>query len=705
MKVIDVTDIRVGIDIGGTFTDIVFLAPDGTVWTHKTLSTPSDYSQAIRDGVQALLRHTGLAADHIREVLHGTTVATNAILEGKGAKTGLITTKGFRDVLEIRRMRSNRLYDISWQKPQPLVPRAWRREVTERLDHRGDVLVPFDADEARQEIQYLIDAGVEAIAVCLLHSYANASHEERIGDILAQVAPSLSLSLSSRVLPEMKEYERTSTTVINAYVQPVVQRYLQAMEHHLQSLGVRAPLLMMQSNGGLIPAAAAREAPMHIIESGPAAGVTGALTLGRRMGIDHIITLDIGGTTAKTSLIENGELTRSPEYEVGGGMNLGHRLLKGGGYLLRVPSVDIAEVGAGGGSLAWVDRGGSLHVGPQSAGASPGPACYDLGGEAATLTDANVVLGYLNPTAIAGGHLRLNADLAQRVIEHDVARPLGVDRVDAAWAVHRLADATMVRALRAVSTERGRDPRPFTLFAFGGKGPAHAIGIAQALQISRVVVPPVPGLFSSLALLFSEVEHHLSQTFFDAAAAIDPAPLQQILDRLVQQAQAQLQSDGYTDERTHLAAFADMRYGGQNSELTIPLPSTTLTPQTLAHLQEDFAREHLQMYGYRSDGEPVQLMALRVAARGLADATRVPEHLRISEAERAADTGGTASRQAYFGPEQGWLQTPVMGRQSLADVPMDGPLIVEEYDATTVIPPNCVASLDNWSNMVIDIHT
>lgn len=611
-KVIDVTDIRVGIDIGGTFTDIVFLTPEGTVWTHKTLSTPGDYSQAIRDGVQALLHHTGIGADHAGEVLHGTTVATNAILEGKGAKTGLITTKGFRDVLEIRRMRSNRLYDISWQKPKPLVPRAWRREVTERLDYRGDVLVPFDVDEARREVQHLIDAGVESIAVCLLHAYANASHEERIGALLAQAAPHLSVSLPSQVLPEMKEYERTSTTVINAYVQPVVQRYLQAMEHHLQSLGVRAPLLMMQSNGGLMPAASAREAPMYIIESGPAAGVTGALTLGRRMGIDNIITLDIGGTTAKTSLIENGELTRSPEYEGGGGMNVGHRLLKGGGYLLRVPSVDIAEVGAGGGSLAWVDRGSSLHIGPQSAGASPGPACYNLGGEAATLTDANMVLGYLNPKTIAGGHLQLNADLAQQAVERDVALPLDVDVVDAAWAIHRLADATMVRALRAVSTERGRDPRLFTLFAFGGKGPAHAIGIAQALQISRVVVPPVPGLFSSLALLFSEVEHHLSQTFFDAAEAMDPTPLQHILDRLHQQAADQLRSDGYVDERAHLTAFADMRYGGQNSELTIPLPSTVLTLEVLAQLREDFAREHLQMYGYRSDGEPVQLMALRV---------------------------------------------------------------------------------------------
>jgi N-methylhydantoinase A len=493
--------------------------------------------------------------------------------------------------------------------------------------------------------------------------------------------------------------------VINAYVQPVVQRYVQAMQSHLDALGVQAPLLIMQSNGGLMPADAAREAPMHIIESGPAAGVMGALTLGRQMGIGNIITLDIGGTTAKTSLIEHGELTRSPEYEVGGGMSMGHRLLKGGGYLLRVPSVDIAEVGAGGGSLAWVDRGGSLHVGPQSAGASPGPACYDLGGESATLTDANVVLGYLNPEALAGGRLRLNPSLAEQVIAEQVARPLDVEVVDAAWAVHRLADATMVRALRTVSTERGRDPRLFTLFAFGGKGPAHAIGIAQALQISRVVIPPVPGLFSSLALLFSEVEHHFSQTFFHTAAELDPDELQPVLARLQHQAQEQLQTDGYSTAQSHLSYFADMRYAGQNSELTIPLQAEHLTVQALAQLQEAFAQEHERMYGYRSDGEPVQLMGLRVVARGLADATRVPELLRIADTMLPSDAGQTVSRRAYFGPQHGWIDTPVMSRQALGQAPIAGPIIVEEYDATTVVPPGCRATLDRWSNIhvVVDL--
>jgi N-methylhydantoinase A len=698
------TGIRVGIDVGGTFTDIVFLASDGTVLTRKILSSPDDYSRAIRAGVQAVCTQTPVAPEAVREVMHGTTVATNAILEGKGARTGLITTRGFRDVLEIRRMRMNRLYDIYWEKPPPLVPRRWRCEVTERLDHHGDILVPLAAADVRQAVQRLTAAGVVSVAVCLLHAYANPTHEQQVAQILGTEAPQLSVSLSSRVLPEIKEYERTSTTVINAYVRPVVEGYLRALETHLQELRIQAPLLMMQSNGGLMPAAMAREMPIHIIESGPAAGVTGALQVSRRLGLSNVITLDIGGTTAKASLIENGQLTRSPEYEVGGGMNIGHRLLKGGGYTLRVPAVDIAEVGAGGGSIAWIDRGGSLQVGPQSAGADPGPACYNQGGQAPTLTDANVVLGYLSPHTLAGGSLALAADKAHRAVEERVAQPLGVDVVEAAWAIHRLADATMVRALRAVSTERGRDPRHFMLFAFGGKGPVHALGIAQALGITRVVVPPAPGLFSSLALLFSEVEHHLIQTYFHPTGDIDLRQLVEVLTRLEEQGRSVLAVEGYTGVRAHLERFADLRYAGQNSELTIPVPSGALTSESLAQLQEAFAVEHDKTYGYRSDGEPVQLMGIRLVAHGLSDTARLPERLHMATTAPARQASQATSRLAYFGPQHGWVDTPLVQRQELGRSSAEGPLIIEEYDATTVIPPGCVAALDPWNNALIDVH-
>jgi N-methylhydantoinase A len=690
--------IRVGIDVGGTFTDIVFLSADGTVLTRKILSSPDDYSRTIRVGLQEIIREAGVVPGDVHEVMHGTTVATNAILEGKGARTGLITTRGFRDVLEIRRMRTNRLYDISWEKPAPLVRRRWRREVTERVDHRGDVLVPLDVDDAREAIRRLVTEGVSSVAVCFLHAYANPMHEQQIEALIRAMAPELSVSISSRVLPEIKEYERTSTTVINAYIRPVVDGYLAALESHLRELAIGAPLLIMQSNGGLMPAATARETPIHIIESGPAAGVTGALEVSRRLGLPNIITLDIGGTTAKTSLIEGGQLTRSAEYEVGGGMSIGHRLLKGGGYLLRVPAVDIAEVGAGGGSIAWIDKGGSLQVGPQSAGATPGPACYNRGGEEPTLTDANVVLGYLDPFALAGGTLRLDAERARVAVETRVAGPLGVDVVDAAWAIHRIADASMVRALRAVSTERGRDPRNFVLFAFGGKGPVHALGIAAALGIGRVVIPPAPGLFSSLALLFSEIEHHFVQTHFQREGEDDVARLEKVLAQLTEQGRAALSSEGYAGSRARLDRFADVSYAGQNSELTIPLAPGTLTPARLAELREAFAVEHEKTYGYRSDGESVQIVGLRLVARGLSPEARVPERLRFVADARPEST----SRQAYFGTQDGWRETPVIARQALASRPSEGPLIIEEYDATTVIPPGWRASLDAGANIMID---
>jgi N-methylhydantoinase A len=696
------SEIRVGIDVGGTFTDIVVLAADGRMQTRKILSSPDDYSRVIRSGLEEFLAQAAFTTEHVREVMHGTTVATNAILEGKGARTGLLTTRGFRDVLEIRRMRMNRLYDISWEKPRPLVPRRLRREITERVDYRGEVLQPLDLDQARREIQSLVDAGVASVAVCFLHAYANPSHEEQVAHLLQEVAPDLCVSISSRVLPELKEYERTSTTVINAYIRPVVEGYLQALESHLRELRIAAPLLIMQSNGGLMPAATARDMPMHIIESGPAAGVTGALEVSRRLGLSNVITLDIGGTTAKTSLIEEGQLTRSPEYEVGGGMNIGHRLLKGGGYLLRVPAVDIAEVGAGGGSIAWIDRGGSLQVGPQSAGAYPGPACYNQGGETPTLTDANVVLGYLNPHALAGGTISLEASRAHQALEAHIAHALGMDAVEAAWAIHRLADASMVRALRAVSTERGRDPRQFTLFAFGGKGPVHALGIAEALQITRVVVPPAPGLFSSLALLFSDVEHHFIQTYFHPAGEIDPARLEPILARLEEQGRSTLEAEGYSGARAHLEGYADMRYAGQNSELTIGLEPGPLTPAWLARLQEAFAAEHDKTYGYRSDREPVQLMSLRLVARGLSDTARVPERLGVESAPATSHVPRAAARQAYFGPQHGWSAVLLVERSALAGGGEAGPLIVEEYDATTVIPPGWRAALDTWGNIIAD---
>ena len=397
-------EFRVGVDIGGTFTDIVFLGSDGRVLARKVASTPDDYSRAVLDGIADGLEDLGAAPGSVSEVSHGFTVATNAIIEQKGAHTtALITTEGFRDILEFRRNRTPRLYDLYYEKSPTLIKRQYRLEVGGRLNFRGEVLRPLDVDDVDRAVQSVLDSGVESVAVCLLHSYANPDHEQYIAQVLRERAPDVILTLSSDLLPEMKEYERTSTTVINSYVRPVVERYLTLLTDGLTGMGVTVPLTVMQSNGGLATSDIAKERPVYCIESGPAAGVVGAYHLGRRLGMSNLMTLDMGGTTAKASIIENGEMLQAPEYEVGGEISVGHRLLRGSGHILRVPAIDLAEVGAGGGSIATVDRSGSLRVGPQSSGAFPGPACYRLGGQDATVTDADVLLGYLNPQYLLAG--------------------------------------------------------------------------------------------------------------------------------------------------------------------------------------------------------------------------------------------------------------------------------------------------------------
>jgi N-methylhydantoinase A len=690
---------RVGADIGGTFTDLVLLSPTGRLHTKKVSSSVDDYARAIVAGLEALFTEAGLGGVDIAEVLHGTTVASNAILELKGARTGLITTRGFRDVLEIRRLRMPRLYDLTWEKPPPLVERALRLEVDERIDAHGQVERPLAEAEVERVLDRLRGDGIEALAVCLLNSYANPVHEERIAAIARRRAPRLPLSVSAEVLPEIREYERTSTTVINAYVMPIVRRYLATLRAGLHRIGVGAPLMIMQSNGGLMTAEAAAAVPMHIIESGPAAGVVGAQVLARQIGLDKLITLDMGGTTAKASIVENGAVSRATEYQVGGGIMHGSRLLTGAGYLLRVPAVDLAEVGAGGGSLVWIDPGGALQVGPRSAGASPGPLCYDLGGTEPTVTDANLILGCLNPHVLAGGAVRLNAARAHEVFEASIARPLGLPLAEAAWGAHLIAASNMMRAIRAVSSERGRDPREYALFAFGGNGPLFAAVMARALEIRRIVVPPAPGLFSSFGLLYADIEHHAVRTWRRLVREADPVALTDVFERMERQAGAQLASEGFTGDDVRIVRAADCRYQGQSFELTVPVAPGPFGPATLRGLEETFGREHERTYGHRAGpDEPVEIVSLRLVAQGLSAEPRVPAGLTLDR--RGASPGTT--RRVYFGPETGWLDTAILDRPDL-DAPRAGPCIVEEYDATCVVPPGARAALDTHGNIVIEL--
>jgi N-methylhydantoinase A len=689
---------RLGVDIGGTFTDLVLMS-DGIFATKKVSSTTGHYGDAILTGLRELLDEVGLDAGGAVEVAHGTTVATNAVLERKGPVAGLITTRGFRDVLELRRMRFPELYNIFWEKPVPLASRRMRREVAERVAATGEVLEPLDLGQAGRVVDELLAQGVTSLAVCLLNSYANPVHERQLGELIQTRYPELPLSLSYQVLPEIKEYERTSTTVLNAYVMPVLRSYLASLQAQLEAMGVDSPLLIMQSSGGLMTARAAMERPVHALESGPAAGVVGAEALVRQLGHPNVITFDMGGTTAKASVIEAGDCYRTAEYEVGAPISISSRLFQGGGYVVRIPAIDIAEVGAGGGSIVWLDRGGSLQVGPRSAGAVPGPVCYGTGGDEPTITDVNLLLGYLNPTSLLAGALPIDREQARVVFEERVARPLGLPLLEAAYTAHQIANATMMRAIRAVSTERGRDARDFILLAFGGGGPLHAAQLAQTIGIEKVIIPSSPGLFSAVGLLFASIEHNYIRTLHGSTEELDPIELESQFASLEREAQMTLIQEGCAPAQIQLTRLADLRYRGQAHSLTITVPAGRVQRETLRQLANAFEQEHARTYGHRGQDEDIEVANLRLVARRDASPPDFP-----SLRSRSGMRTQAGSRQAYFGPGVGLLETPVLpGRQELAGRELVGPAIVEEYDTTIVVPPACRATLDDLGNVEIAI--
>ncbi|MEC7535984.1 MAG: hydantoinase/oxoprolinase family protein [Pseudomonadota bacterium] len=694
------TNYRVGVDIGGTFTDIVFMDENGGVFTKKISSSVDNYAQAIVDGLAEVFESHGLSGQDVLEVLHGTTVASNAILEHKGAKTGLIGTKGFRDVLEIRNLRMPRLYDLNWEKPAPLVERYLRLVVDERVNTKGEILNELDPGEAETVVDRLLEEGVEVIAVSLINSFANPKHEQILKEIIQRKAPDLPVCISFDVLPEIKEYERTSTTVINAYLLPIVSHYLRNLQNEFADASITAPLLLMQSNGGLMTAEAAGRLPCNIVESGPAGGVVGGYAFGDKVGLKDIITFDMGGTTAKASLIENGEYTRSLEFQVGGGILTGSRLMTGSGYLLKVPAIDLAEVGAGGGSIVWIDAGGSMQIGPKSAGAKPGPVCYDIGGEDPTVTDANVILGYLNQEYLVGGELKIDASRSCKVFADTIAKPMELSLEHAAYGAHQIAISNMIRAIRAVSSERGRDPRRYAMVPFGGNGPLFAAGMARELQMKQIVVPPSPGLFSSFGLLYADVEHHYSRTVQRVVREMEPSSLTDVWKTLEDQAREQLKIDGFSDDQMRFRRSANMHYKGQIFELTVFAPNGDFNLEKIAELEEAFGQEHERTYGHRAGPEePVELVNAQLIGMGIPDRPRIPEKV---TAERRGPTGALPNRNAYFGPATGWLDTPVIHRADLTE-PRSGPCIVEEYDATCLIPPGAKTHLDEDGNIIIDL--
>ena len=693
--------IRVGADIGGTFTDLVMIDATGRVVRKKVASTVDDYSRGILSALEQSLSEHMAPPKEIAELVHGTTVATNAVLELKGAKVGLITTKGFRDVLEIRRLRMPRLYLLDWRKPPVLVERFLRREVTERLAADGTVLTKLDEAEVESVGRWLVNQGVEALAVVFLNSYRNPLHEIAAGRVLRRLFPQIPVSLSVEILPEMQEYERTSTTVVNAYVQPPVQSYLRSLRSTLSRGRIDAPLLIMQSNGGIISAKSAGNYPVRIIESGPAAGVIACQRLAELAGYSNVISFDMGGTTAKASIIENGRIHQATEYEVGGGVSASSRLNQGGGYVIRVASIDIAEVGAGGGSLVSFDKAGGVQVGPQSAGASPGPVCYRNGNSVPTVTDANIVLGYINPVALAGGSLPIDASASAAAIEEQVSRRLDCTAAEAAFGIHTIANANMIRALRSVTIERGRDPGEFALCAFGGSGPIHAATIARAMEIKRVIVPPSPGLFSAFGLLLANIEHHYSRTERAPLMEVPPRELEKAFRNMEDEARRNAEDPDFPIKDYSIHRSMDLRYIGQTMSLSIPAPEGAMRPATLVELRDRFYGEYLRTYGFHSPGETLELVTLRVVAkagRGLIASW-------LEEAARAESeiTIGQRTRRAYFGAELGTHDVAVVTRSELGVERRRGPIIVEAYDSTTVIPPDCWFHRDRVGNIIIDL--
>lgn len=691
------TYFRLGIDIGGTFTDIVLLGPDGALFSKKILSTPSDYSLAIEQGVGELMRETGVSGHQVVELVHGTTIATNAIIERRGATVGLITTQGFKDVLGLGRFRSPRLYDLKFRKPEPLVERRLCFEVPERISGDGEVLQLVDMARLGVIADALEQEGVQAVALCFINSCVNPANENAALRFLAERLPGVSISASTQLVPQIGEYERTSTTVVNAYIRPVVEQYVDSLLRRLSKLSISAPLMIMQSSGGILPGAVAARTPIFIIESGPAAGALGAQRLAAHIGLGDLIVFDMGGTTAKASIVRANELALAPETEVGGGASLGSRMIKGGGYVVQVPTIDIAEVGAGGGSIAAIDVAGGMHVGPRSAGAEPGPVCYDRGGTQATVTDANLLLGYLNPEALVGGDLSLAYEKAEAAVR-ELGERLKLDPTAAAYGIHVIANANMMRALKSVTSEGGHDPSRFSLMAIGGNGAVHATSLADTLNVRRIIVPPVAGLFSALGMLFADVEHQLIAGFYRRLDAVTAQDVNEAAAPNMAEAHRLLESEGYGARRRDVTLYANVKYVGQTAPLTIAFEGFPVTAAMIGGLAAAYGDQHEKTYGYRSDGEPLQFVSLKVIGRGESEVPRVPK--RVARAQERLAKEGT--RRAYFGPERGWLPARLLPRVALAARAVDGPAIVEEYDSTTVIAPGWRASLDGWNNIVIE---
>src|SRR5262245_42657438 len=675
---------RIAVDIGGTFTDLVAIDDQGQIYRSKSLTTPDDLARAIQDCLNAAKINVSMASFFV----HGSTVTINAVLERKGARTGLITTQGFRDVYEIGRGNRPEGYNLFFKRPVPLVSRDLRFEVDERLYASGEVLRPLDETSASAAISSLRASAVESVAVCLLHSYANPAHEERLGQLLRQQFPEAYLSLSHEILREFREYERTSTTVLNAYVGPIVNRYLISLERILGASRFSGTFRVMQSNGGVMSAETAKKMPVTMMESGPVAGVIAAARLGEPLDCRHIISFDMGGTTAKSSLIKDFHPEVTSSYYVGGYVS---------GHPMMLPVVDIVEVGNGGGSIAWIDAAGGLKVGPQSAGAAPGPACYGKGGTEPTVTDANLIAGRIDPEYFLGAGIRLQRDKAAQAITEKIGNPLGLSLEEAALGILTIANFNMSLSVRAVSVEKGYDPRDCVLVPSGGGGALHAMAIARELSVPRVIIPPMPAHFSALGMLLADLKHDYVQTFVRELADTTGVQIADAFSQLEKLAVAVLTEEGSKPEQILLRRFLDMRYRGQEYTLPVPITEDLRSITDFSALRARFDQLHQEHYGHSAPKEPVMMVNLRLSASGKFD-----KKLPLATTSRPEDRGERGRRRIIF--ENAPVECPIYLRSGLnAGDRFDGPAAIEELGATILLYPGDRMQVNEFGHLVIDV--
>lgn len=690
---------RGAIDVGGTFTDVLLYdEQSGALWSAKVPSDPWHPAKPFMGGLRRALEAAGVDLQHVGGLVHGTTIATNALLEGKTARVGLLVTEGFRDLLEIGRQQRPSLYDLMEDRRPPLVPRDMVREVRERIGADGHVVIPLDEAGARDQIEALIKTGLESLAVALLFSFQNPEHEARVGRLAQQLLPDTFIFLSSQVLPEFREFERTSTTVIAAAVAPRVVSYLQAIEQDLQAHGWhRDGLAIMHSAGGTLPPQEAALRPHTLVESGPAAGLIAAGYLVQTLNLDRVIAFDMGGTTAKAGLILDGKPQYTAEYEVGGDFHHGGRA-RGSGYPVRFSMIDVAECGAGAGSMAWIDAGGHLKVGPQSAGADPGPACYGRGGTVPTVTDAHVVLGRLAPDFFLGGEMELQPKRAADAISKDICQPMGMTVEEAAQGIISIANANMLRILRVVSVARGYDPRDFTLVAYGGAGPLHATDLAEEMSIDRVIIPRLPGLFSALGLLYADTTVDFVETVMASLISEELERLNGVLADLGSKAAAWFERAGVSSGARAISVTADLRYLRQNYELNVSFPGTHLVPDDLSVVQAYFHEAHAAVYGHSAPGEVVQVVNLRLRA---IERLPKPEPHPIEAASAPVDLALRGRQSVWF--SDGPAPCNAYERSALrAGHHVKGPAIIQEKESTTLVGPTWRLNVDQFGNLVLE---